>query len=145
MPLASGLGIRTTRKHGERHARIAGPQGPGLAIGLRTGEGEKFLAAAGNADPRALERQPISADYPFGKIWGMPPPSAGGVGIVVGMNFLEARVKKDKTGWTEHREEWLVAAMDRILAYEPQDAPRPRPAPAAAGVNPAATNNSMPR
>ncbi|HKY62863.1 MAG TPA: gamma-glutamyltransferase [bacterium] len=70
---------------------------------------------------RAMERQPVSAGYSFGKIWGMPPPSAGGVGIILGMNRLEARLKKDKTGWAAQGEAWLAAAMAEMFRIRNQE------------------------
>ena len=70
---------------------------------------------------RALEREPVSANYSFGKIWGMPPPSAGGVGILLGMNFLEARLKKDKDGWSAQGADWMAAAMAEMFRIRNQE------------------------
>ncbi|HKX13404.1 MAG TPA: gamma-glutamyltransferase family protein [bacterium] len=70
---------------------------------------------------RALERKPVSASYSFGKIWGIPPPSAGGIGILMGMNFLEARLKKDKGGWAAQGADWLAAAMAEMFRIRNQE------------------------
>jgi gamma-glutamyltranspeptidase / glutathione hydrolase len=90
-----------------------GPTGAELVANL---QGKGALLQAGDLQKyQALEREALSANYPFGKIWGMPPPSSGGVGVIVGMNFLEARLKKDKDGWNQNREAWLAAAMAAIF------------------------------
>ncbi len=70
---------------------------------------------------RTVEREPVSANYGFGKIWGMPPPSAGGVGILLGMNFLEARWKKDKDGWPSQGADWMAAAMVEMFRIRNQE------------------------
>ena len=60
---------------------------------------------------RAVEREPLAVDFPFGKIWGMPPPSSGGVAVLRGMILLEEFFKKEKA---PSFEQWTLALLQTL-------------------------------
>ncbi len=54
------------------------------------------LETADLASYRAVERPPLHSDFAFGRLWGMPPPSSGGISVLRGMNLLEAWFRKHR-------------------------------------------------
>lgn len=60
---------------------------------------------------RAVEREAIAVDFPFGRLWGMPPPSSGGVGVLRGMILLEKFFKKEKA---PSPEAWTLALLQTM-------------------------------
>ncbi|MCC6273227.1 MAG: gamma-glutamyltransferase, partial [Deltaproteobacteria bacterium] len=64
---------------------------------------------------RAVEREALAVDFPFGKLWGMPPPSSGGVGVLRGMILLEKFFKKEKSPAPEAWTLALLQTMETIF------------------------------
>lgn len=60
---------------------------------------------------RAVEREALAVEFPFGKLWGMPPPSSGGVGVLRGMILLEKFFKKEKSPTPEA---WTIALLQTM-------------------------------
>jgi len=54
-----------------------------------------WLELADLSNYHAVERPPLHADFSFGRLWGMPPPSSGGISVLQGMNLLEAWFHKN--------------------------------------------------
>ncbi|HCU23668.1 MAG TPA: gamma-glutamyltransferase, partial [Deltaproteobacteria bacterium] len=57
---------------------------------------------------RAVERPPLRSDFAWGTLWGMPPPTSGGVSVLRGMNILEALQKKNPGEFNGHWPAFLV-------------------------------------
>lgn len=64
---------------------------------------------------RAVEREALAVDFTFGKLWGMPPPSSGGVGVLRGMILLEKFFKKEKSPSPETWTLALLGTMETIF------------------------------
>jgi len=64
---------------------------------------------------RAVEREPLWVDFPFGRIWGMPPPTSGGLAVLRGMNLLEEFFRKNKDAGDEAWTLALVGVLETIF------------------------------
>jgi gamma-glutamyltranspeptidase/glutathione hydrolase len=67
-------------------------------------------------DYQVAERSPVVGDFEWGKVWGFPPPSSGGVSVIRGLNILEALTKKTESPLRDHWLEWLIQALGPIFA-----------------------------
>jgi gamma-glutamyltranspeptidase/glutathione hydrolase len=115
-PKGSGVLVQTDLAEALKKLRDRGAQefyqgelGKTLVDNLR-GKGA-WLAQADLVGYRPMEREPLAVDFPFGKIWGMPPPSSGGVGVLRGMILLEAFFKKEKKSSPEA---WTLALLQAL-------------------------------
>ncbi|MDX1386012.1 MAG: gamma-glutamyltransferase, partial [bacterium] len=65
-------------------------------------------------DYQVKERLPLVNRFPFGKVWGFPLPSSGGISVIRGLNTLEALEKKTKKRgpWLI----WMVQVSNQIFA-----------------------------
>jgi len=66
---------------------------------------------------RAVAREPIVGSYRGYTVFGMPPPSSGGVNVVQILNMLEASgVLEGREGWDEDAVLWTSRFMSRAFA-----------------------------
>lgn len=65
-------------------------------------------------DYQVKERLPVMNRFPFGKVWGFPLPSSGGISVIRGLNTLEALEKKtkDRRPWLT----WMVKVFEQVFA-----------------------------
>lgn len=64
---------------------------------------------------QAVERAALVARFPFGRVWGMPLPTSGGISILRSLNTLEALQKKTKESLKENWIPWLVGVLGEIF------------------------------
>lgn len=104
--------LKTLRDRGAAEF-YQGELGKTLVTNLR-GKGA-ILDSPDLSEYRALERPALSVDFPFGKIWGMPPPSSGGIGVLRGMILLEKFFKANRKPSPEAWTLALLQSMDTIF------------------------------
>ncbi len=92
--------LKTLRDDGAK-SFYAGPLAYSLISNLK-GKGA-LLTLADLKNYQVKERTPIIGKFDWGKVWGFPLPSSGGISVVRGLNTLEAVVKK-----TDDPDSWLL-------------------------------------
>ncbi len=65
---------------------------------------------------KAVVRPPIVGTYHGTQVYGMPPPSSGGILLVEILNMLESSgLLKEKKGWDRHTVEWTTRFLSRAF------------------------------
>lgn len=91
-----------------------GPLGSSLVADLQ-GKGA-LITAQDLAEYQTIERESLSAKFSFGKLWGFPLPSSGGISILRGLQTMEElgemNKKKSSTGdWIA----WMLGVLGQIF------------------------------
>jgi gamma-glutamyltranspeptidase/glutathione hydrolase len=75
-----------------------------------------LITLADMRDYRAVVREPVMGSYRDCTVFGMPPPSSGGVQVVEILNMLEvSRILEDRAGWDSHSVLWTSRFMSRAF------------------------------
>jgi gamma-glutamyltranspeptidase/glutathione hydrolase len=65
---------------------------------------------------RAVVREPVVGSYRDYTVFGMPPPSSGGVHVIQILNLLEvSRILEGRSGWDSHSVLWTSRFMSRAF------------------------------
>lgn len=89
-----------------------GPLGFQLVSNLK-GKGS-LITLADLRTYEVKERNPIIGNFDWGRVWGFPLPSSGGISVVRALNTLEAI--QDKTKDWDNWQAWLVKVLGPIFA-----------------------------
>ena len=68
---------------------------------------------------QALETPPLSTQFPWGTLWGVPLPSSGGISVIRALNTLEALEKIQGEDW--QRWAWFVPLFRGIFTTRNQE------------------------
>ena len=75
-----------------------------------------LVTLADMRDYRAVVREPVVGSYRDYTVFGMPPPSSGGVHVIQILNLLEiSRILEGRAGWDSHSVLWTSRFMSRAF------------------------------
>ncbi len=63
---------------------------------------------------RVVERSALFTDFSWGRLWGMPPPTSGGISVLRGMNILDELMKAEREQFQKNWAMWIVKTL-RII------------------------------
>jgi len=103
--------LKTLRDEGP-NSFYTGPLAYNLISNLK-GKGA-LLTLADLQQYQVKERTPIVGKFDWGKVWGFPLPSSGGISVVRGLNTLEAVLEKTRqpAAW----QTWMVRIFGQLFA-----------------------------
>jgi gamma-glutamyltranspeptidase/glutathione hydrolase len=90
-----------------------GTVGAQLIEGLQT-KGA-LLGEADLRNYRVRERSPLFTDFSWGRLWGFPPPTSGGIGVLMGMNVLDELSGNKPETLSKNWVAWVVPTLGRIF------------------------------